>query len=894
MTKKSLYLLLLTLGGFFYNNSFALFASKPYTPRLYLGAYAGTNYLGQADLLAPILQNYNYNLFLYAEGRYSFTSNTIENNSWVGSVGLGYRHVFNKNLLLGLYGLADYNNIYSHEKIFSVNPGVELLTQNWDVHVNGYFPLNKTKWSTSGWADDFGDYQYVKFSGHDEYDHWYTYHAETGIGTDAEVGRTLFTLWDAIFKGYLSGYYFKMDHNDNLRGGGAKLTIQPKTYLKFSFTDTYDNYANNTFMMGLEVSIYDLLANPNTKPSALTLQHKLYQPLERNFGQIAIANNIATTMNWAHPEDHGKGIEKANIWYFADNSSLLKDADNQAADDGTYEHPYTAKDFNNSTLNDIKDYAKAQGYAKTYLYFSPGTYNAYNFDYAPIELYPNQNIEGRMGGYKGFKYAATGSNRPILIGALNLDNNTAISNIRLLNSEQQSHTAITINNAKVALKNVTIGANDFGVGYITGIKMQNNSSLNITDSTIYGYNANKTGEKDAMGIQLEGGGSIDAKNSTIYATTIYNNAYALYLTPNAQNNITVDHISGSGSTTFDAASPYNNNGYGIYASVKNNINIGKISGVKFAGNRNSLRLRGENITLGDITNSIFEGDYSGASILAYNKAEIGTIENSTFESKQAVNFSGFGISAKQIHIGNISNSNFNGPYEALDISGNIANIGNISNTTIDGMSTRVNDLTIGNITDTTFNNNVGLYNFNTKGSLTIGDIKNSNFKKGLSMRVPDSIVIGNIVDSQFAGQGLYAHLTAGTNSKINIGTISHSEFSGNGTGGIAGFHIKGANQVYIKSIENNSIFSASGTNSSSFAIDDADSITIDNISNSTFGNGADYGIVFSNIKDSISINNYSSTLMFDPDYVYNILMGNYNDITEGPNRRVGVNGKWDT
>ena len=220
-----------------------------YMPRVYLDGYGGYSsgslYMGSGEILQPLLLRYDRALFAYGEARFSNATESWETSPWSGSLGAGYRQILGQNWVLGAYVLGGYTKTPTDHGILFANPGLEVLGKVWDFRVNGYIPVSKSKWETQGWADDFGNNNYVTYQGHDEYDAWFIYHETAGAGGDAQVGRKLFTIKNTLVKGYLDGYYFSEGSNNAVRGGGVKITAQPYSYLKFSLSDSYPAYFIN-------------------------------------------------------------------------------------------------------------------------------------------------------------------------------------------------------------------------------------------------------------------------------------------------------------------------------------------------------------------------------------------------------------------------------------------------------------------------------------------------------------------------------------------------------------------------------------------------------------------------------------------------------------------------
>lgn len=768
-------------------------SSISYVPRLYLSGLVGSGVLGKSDVLAPIWQTGTSNLFVYAQGNYAIAKHSWEENTWLGSLGVGFRHIVGNSFLMGGYVLGSYSNSTSGHDIKIVNPGIEVLGNIWDFRVNGFIPVGDKRWVDQGWADKYGDYQYVKFEGHNQYDHWYQYYQETGWGGNAEAGVKLFDVYHTLVKGYLSGYYFDMQHNDNVRGVGARITINPNSYLQLSLHDTYDNYSHNVIMAGLRLSLYDLF-NQHGSAILTNLNHRLFDPIENTESNLQYGNNVPITRS-NNPEDVGRALERSNIWFFNDSGVVVAGAANAGAvnEDGTYEHPYTV--FNQQKVDKIN--AEAPG---AYLYFAPGTYQSIN-GIGPVSLYAGQSMWGRTADYTK---SAAGDNRALFVGALQLNSNNTLDSLRLENSAVNTFASgVTMDRANnVLLNNVTVGtATTNSTSYKTGIKMENNSALTLSRSDVYGY-SNGPGTTDfGIGIDVNNGGTITAINGSKVVGYSLNGSGAGIKVEDVPsiNKAFMGDINGDKTASFTGKGGAS--GYGLYAYSSKDLSIGNISESTFVGTGKekgyglyAWTYSGDLLQIGDISDSSFTGaGKMGAGLAVDNSASvqkglvlIGNITGSTFTSSTGI--TGYGLNAyseKDISIGNISGSTFTG-----------------SNTTT-GYGLYANsyyqDISIGKITGSTFTGNgkekgYGLYAY-SNNDLTIGNITGSAFTgtgttNGYGLYAwsysSDMLQIGNISDSSFTGTGAIgvgllvdnSALSPIHNGLVSVGTVLNSKFSG--------------------------------------------------------------------------------------------------------------------
>lgn len=471
-------------------------------PKLFLQGDAGTSFVGQADILFPLLSQQNYNLFAYGQSRYAFTSNQENNNPWTISAGLGYRQIAG-NTLLGAYILGDYSKTPNNNNVTMLSPGIEIAQKNWELYVNGYFPIgSKTQWKRSGWADQFGNYDYLYLKGHVRYDAIFTYYEETGNGIDAELGHNLFSIYKISVTGDILGYAYHMHHNDDITGGGARIKIFPTQYLKISITDTYDKYNKNVFMVGAQININNLI-NKETNSNLTT---KLFAPIERNFATINSGSNVRETGGpndpYAKPvidDGRPKGkqstptptpspyIETDNAWYFSPNA--LTSTSRKKGDPGTVENPLPASEFNQTTINNvILEYNKQHDYKNktTDIYLnSQGNYSNFH----EIDIPDAFALHGEASNWK--KPATT--QKPILTGSIRLNNNDELDNI-IINNRDDQISSITVSSANnVNISNVDISMQNCDDPQTNnGIYIQHSSNVNITGTTILN-SSNTTG-----------------------------------------------------------------------------------------------------------------------------------------------------------------------------------------------------------------------------------------------------------------------------------------------------------------------------------------------------------------------------------------------------------------
>ncbi len=747
--------------------------SRQDIPPVFIGGYGGYDDLTgliTADVLVPVMmQNYSL-IYAYGQGRYGYEHSEWANNTWTVSVGAGYRQIATINKytsILGAYLFGDYSETATGHGVMELSPGIESLGTTWDFRINGYLPFGTTSWKTQGWADDFGNNNYVNYSGHDQYDAWFIYHQEVGPGADAEVGRNIIKIHKMPLKGFINGYYYHMSHNSDIMGLGVRATFKPCEYLKVSLQDSYDNNRHNVIMAGVELALYDLL-NKNAGDDNGDLVSRLFDPIERNFEAIGSGNIIPTTggpglgkpdvipygpngsasssalmpLGPPGPQPdpfHGHHApERTNVWFFNGSNSAPTGGDVGDVADGTYEHPFSGAGFTQGEVKYIYGNTLANNaYQNAYLYFTQGSYNAYsivNGKYQQLQIYPGESLWGRMGNHKGFQKPATGNARPNFVGKLKLDSNTSINELVLQNNYTDSKfkVGIVLDGAtNVSINDAVVGINGPGdAGYNVGVYMVNNSSLSISSSDIYGYGELKAGDTwtDGIGLQVEDGLSVSVTNGSIVSgVATSGRGIGLYLEPDQAGLAEVNTISGDGTAKFIGTGPYG--GYGL-----------------FAGNGNSTKI-------GIINNSNFIGSTAGLSDHVTGDIHIGTIKNSTFTGNGS-NGAGLEANGNTVSIDNIRGSSFTGGTSGLSAE-------SPGQTDID------------KITGSTFTGGKYGLSASSSGEVILGDVLNSTFNAsaaGIELDSPGFIQVNgvmidpNVPDHNAAKQAYNAFSKPGSNT----------------------------------------------------------------------------------------------------------------------------------
>ncbi|ASQ45047.1 inverse autotransporter beta domain-containing protein [Legionella clemsonensis] len=151
----------------------------PFIPRALGEVYFGDRTLGEADAMLPFYGNQDGIFYVDGLGKIGSDDGSLE------SIGAGYRGIHNNTFLWGVYTFGDFNRVDRGPRFSVVNPGLEFMTNLWDVHVNGYFPTSKQKIQSTFLGQQIGTTQYISFSGHREFDNLINLVEETGNGVVA-------------------------------------------------------------------------------------------------------------------------------------------------------------------------------------------------------------------------------------------------------------------------------------------------------------------------------------------------------------------------------------------------------------------------------------------------------------------------------------------------------------------------------------------------------------------------------------------------------------------------------------------------------------------------------------------------------------------------------------
>ncbi|MCL5260230.1 MAG: hypothetical protein M1561_00895 [Gammaproteobacteria bacterium] len=585
----------------------------------------------QGNFFLPVLANFDHILYADLEGQYSAN----QDSSLLG-LGAGYRQLVNQAQIFGGYLFLSRNLTPDKHELWVANPGLECLGKAWDFRVNGYFPIGVKSWSTQeGYAEDFGDYEFVAFREHQMLDRWIKDLEQAGSGGDAEVGYHVAKIKGLSF--YAGPYYYRFNDSHDMYGGEARIKYDLNNHFSFLAVDSYDNQNKNIFTLALRITI-----GGNTSKDH-DLAERLSDPVEHYIASRE--QGTATPIIKKHYISSALSTEENDIWFFeSDNSNVRKRVKNDT-EDGTYEHPYDSID--QATLDSI--YAKQK---TTKLYLKPGTYASDSTTQGQLTVKSGMSIYGRT---SDFVRPANGNDRALLQGGMTLLGSNTLDSLRFTNNDGTQNVGITItgtggNHIKdITLNNINVGATNANDGYATGILINYADNIFIKNSSVISFlqdSADYTRGIDVSNSILTLDNSdIIATNRAVNASITASSATGIYIyqsTLNVLNGSTITAAAtASGAQTTMA--------YGIFGPTKNKIKIDNSSVSAIATTQNGATAKAYGIEVSKNSSVTLQGTKpaitANASVSGNNDATVQAYGISADNSTVNVNSTRATISA---------------------------------------------------------------------------------------------------------------------------------------------------------------------------------------------------------------------------------------------------------
>lgn len=377
-------------------------------PRISVWGSGGTGTFGESDVMASLWGNSDQSIYGDFTGKYG------NNNSWLASFGLGTRHIVFDSAILGAYVFGDYNKTPSANYFPVVNPGIEVMTNHWDGHVNGYLPVGQQ-------SKLIGTTNAIFFSGHAEYANPFDQFENVGPGSDVEVGRTFLSLNRT--RVFVGGYYFDPKNTSNIRGGEGGIEMPFRSWASLGVSDSYDNVFHNTVAVTLRLTFGGL-----DKTGPADIEDRMLDLIPRHLGNLRTGDGIPSQKS--NVNSGNLFLLRNNIWFFNPDAgtnfsgfaaaNVSQPTTVTTYQSCTFEHPCIG--LTQTRIDQINGLAPNANF-----FLSSGTYN--NPDVGMGYSFNNgQNVFGRT---PGFVFDAAGSARPLLNDSLLLNGNNNILNVRI-------------------------------------------------------------------------------------------------------------------------------------------------------------------------------------------------------------------------------------------------------------------------------------------------------------------------------------------------------------------------------------------------------------------------------------------------------------------------------
>ncbi len=738
----------------------------------------------------------------------------------------------------GAYFFGDNEKVSLGKRFWDLSPGIEWMTPDWDIHVNGYFPTHQTEQMGSPvFADTLGNYDYVNFvSGtHNQYDALAVPYDVIGNGADVEMGYRFAAQDNLASRVYVGGYYYHPSNDfmsitnvKNTTGVTAGFEQSLNKNIRVSMMNSYDSVNFYTIGVGIQFAFGDestLYSN--------NVHDRLLEPIERHVGVIETG---AGTYDQLGYKNAGNALEYNNVYFMSPGG----------VGNGTYGSPMPLTQSSLDTINSGSPNSSR-------LYLQGGNAAIYNVNtttagtYNGLLLYNGQDLYGRSTNYTAPANrnkkpmisvdGASGVNGFIIHSGENTLDDLAITasstNTTTIGIDVVTSTNATVNvvNTSVTALNTGLYAENDSAGSLTinatnasfnsnvnnyinlgayGLEATNNSSgtLNITaTNSSFNGNTNMSTDEGAYGLEAANNSSgtlnFTATNSSfnenVSNASNSHGAYGAYIVNNGSGNINITTVhsffnenTSTGETGPGAAT-------GMFAQGNLNLAItnSAFNGNTVMGQNNGgaygMNVSGTNMNM-TVTNSTFNGNInnaannaagsysSGAIIFASGNTGAVNITNSQFNGNMVINGSGAsavcGLTAEgtgSVSMRmNITGSQFNRNTASGDNNGGAQGL--------DIANASSNPMTL-NITNSQFNDNSASGNNNTGSvfGLWAGNLGDGAFTVNAThSQFNGNAASGSGVDA--TGFGFYVDNSAGNNTLS--ASLSGSTFFNNSTYGL--------------------------------------------------------------------------------------------------------------
>ena len=613
-----------------------------------------------ADAMTPVYGSQREFLYADAMGDYG------TDDTYLLSPGLGYRKVIH-NQIIGAYFFGDYEKTSLGANFWNLSPGVEWITPQWDVHLNGYIPTSTSQQvGDPVFLNTTGDDSQISFETgtYNQYDQLVSPFAVIGNGLDTEVGYSFDINDDHLrSRAYIGGYYYQAPSNtnvDNITGVTVGFSEPLTKSTSISLFNSYDQVTN--YNIGVRLS---MTLGGESNIYSNNVETRLFDTVERHIGVIDTgAGNYDQQAN----ENLGKNLEYTNVYFVSENGT----------GNGTYGNPMaltqSSLDLANSQNADGSRIYIQEG--STYVVDSSSATNTGSSldDEGDLGLYVHdgQEFYGRSTDYTS---AASSGSQPVIEvtdgynGFIIQEGNNTFSDLSISSSGSTGTGVIAYNNSEngdqiLNFNNLTIS------GFSTGLKVNDNSTgittINInnasfSDNVAEGFQATSAGmianNNDSGELIINANNSsfnnnsADGVQSTAKGLSV-NNAESGKLTVNATNSkFNGNSAQGDQSQAFGLSASNTSGGTLAVNASSDNFNDNSTSGDSgYAYGANILNSGSGNLTL-TVSDSSFNGNSATATNalaegLYLQNDQSGTltanIERSEFNSNTS-DFRAFGL-----------------------------------------------------------------------------------------------------------------------------------------------------------------------------------------------------------------------------------------------------------
>ena len=578
-------------------------AYNQYTPRLHGTGSINKKVFGFADFMTPFFRT---NSFL---GYFDFVAQVSDKKGAFVSPGIGGRYLLENSYIFGAYLFLDRNRIKKSNYYSNFTPGIELLSSEWDYHLNFYIPQKKSTLKNSG--------DFTKFSFHQQYLGKTTKLYNFAKGANVIIGKRILKLNNTRIYG--SGYHYRYKNLKNINGVELGFEIPLLKNLSLVFKDSYDNKYFNEINVGISINFGDIPEYHKKET-----KDRLKDPVRRFAGNLKYGTSSPIQTKNSRYID---SLVRDNIWFFDPNGNYIYNS-SAGLNNCTFENPCSGSSFNQANVDSINNLAPNPNF-----YINTGTIN---FTGSPITLPQGSNVFGRM---NNFYYAASNS-KPMLYGTFILNGNNVLDSFSISGSKEtisgfgtQSWALVSPTSASgnITINNLNVSSSSSDSTSYSA-EFRSSSNLHINNSVFTTSNSS-TGDHFSIGIRLSSNlRYVLIENSTINANNtgtgraqgvVSSGAFDLYI-----NNSTINANNENGTS-----GPSDNSTIGVFLSNSSNLvmNNSTVNTNQKGGIRDSSGIKLLSSSSATINNSVFNVQAQQASNTA-SAANLDTGTTVTFNN----------------------------------------------------------------------------------------------------------------------------------------------------------------------------------------------------------------------------------------------------------------------